>query len=88
MVRQIVTKNLNMRKVCTKSIRKNLNEEYKFVLIFWGHGINKGNKIQLSEQWPPVMKLTSWSCVLVDKPPITQILEHFPTFYGTQRFIT
>jgi hypothetical protein len=30
----------------------------------------------------------SWSCALLEKPPIMQLLENFPAFYGTRRFIT
>jgi hypothetical protein len=30
----------------------------------------------------------SWSRVLLEKPPIVQLLENFPAFYGTRRFIT
>jgi hypothetical protein len=34
-------------------------------------------------------KLThSWSRALLEKPPIVQLLENFPAFYGTRRFIT
>jgi hypothetical protein len=30
----------------------------------------------------------SWSWALLEKLPIVQLLENFPAFYGTQRFIT
>jgi hypothetical protein len=30
----------------------------------------------------------SWSWALLEKPPIVLLLKHFPTFYGTRRFIT
>jgi hypothetical protein len=30
----------------------------------------------------------SWSRVPLEKPPIVQLLENFPAFYGTRRFIT
>jgi hypothetical protein len=30
----------------------------------------------------------SWSRALLEKPPIVQLLEKFPAFYGTRRFIT
>jgi hypothetical protein len=30
----------------------------------------------------------SWSRALLEKPPIVQLLENFPAFYGTRRFIT
>jgi hypothetical protein len=29
-----------------------------------------------------------WSRALLEKPPIVQLLENFPAFYGTRRFIT
>jgi hypothetical protein len=29
-----------------------------------------------------------WSCALLDKPPVVQLLKNFPTFYGTRRLIT
>jgi hypothetical protein len=29
-----------------------------------------------------------WSCALLQKPPIVQVLKKFPAFYGTRRFIT
>jgi hypothetical protein len=32
--------------------------------------------------------LTSWSRVLLEKPTGSQLVEKFPTFYGTRRFIT
>jgi hypothetical protein len=34
------------------------------------------------------IKLTPWGWVLLEKPPVAQLLENFPTFYGTRRFIT
>jgi hypothetical protein len=40
---------------------------------------------------PPLcllFKLTSWSWALLEKPQIVQLLENFPEFYGTRRFIT
>jgi hypothetical protein len=30
----------------------------------------------------------SWSSALLEKLPIVQLLENFPAFYGTRRFIT
>jgi hypothetical protein len=30
----------------------------------------------------------SWSRALLEKPPIVQLLENFPAFYGIRRFIT
>jgi hypothetical protein len=30
----------------------------------------------------------SWSRALLEKPQIVQLLENFPAFYGTRRFIT
>jgi hypothetical protein len=33
-------------------------------------------------------KPTSWISVLLEKPPIVQLLKNFPTFYRIQRFIT
>jgi hypothetical protein len=30
----------------------------------------------------------SWSRALLEKLPIVQLLENFPAFYGTRRFIT
>jgi hypothetical protein len=35
-----------------------------------------------------VHRLTAWSRVLLKKLPVVQLLKNFPTFYGTQRFIT
>jgi len=32
--------------------------------------------------------LTPWSRVLLEKLIVTQLVKKFPTFYGTQRFIT
>jgi hypothetical protein len=32
--------------------------------------------------------LTPWSQVLLEKPPVAQLLKNLPTFYGTKRFIT
>jgi hypothetical protein len=42
---------------------------------------------------PPVLlrnfiALTPWSRVLLQKPPVAQLLKNFLTFYGTRRFIT
>jgi hypothetical protein len=36
--------------------------------------------------WTPFEKQVSWA--LLEKPPVAQPLKKFPTFYGTQRFIT
>jgi hypothetical protein len=33
-------------------------------------------------------ELTPWSLALLEKQPTAQLLKNFPTFYGTQRFIT
>jgi hypothetical protein len=39
--------------------------------------------------YPLTHSLThSWSWALLEKPPIVQLLKHFPAFYGTGRFIT
>jgi hypothetical protein len=35
-----------------------------------------------------VMNSHSWSWDLLEKLPIVQLLENFPAFYGTRRFIT
>jgi hypothetical protein len=36
-----------------------------------------------------VTKITNFmSWVLLEKPPVAQLLKNFPTFYGTRRFIT
>jgi hypothetical protein len=32
-------------------------------------------------------QLTPWSRVLLEKVPVTQLLDNFPTFYGIRRFI-
>jgi hypothetical protein len=32
--------------------------------------------------------LTPWGKVLLEKPPVVQLLKYFPTFCGTRRFIT
>jgi hypothetical protein len=34
------------------------------------------------------VSLTSWSWTLPEKLPVVQLLENYPTFYGTRRFIT
>jgi hypothetical protein len=39
-----------------------------------------------SEQQPN--KVTTWSTVLLERPPVAQLLKEFPTFYGIVRFIT
>jgi hypothetical protein len=45
----------------------------------------KGSIMDIKEDY----SLThSWSRVLLEKPPIVQLLENFPAFYGTRRFIT
>jgi hypothetical protein len=33
-------------------------------------------------------KLTSWGWVLLEKPPVVQLLKNFSTFYVTRKFIT
>jgi hypothetical protein len=33
-------------------------------------------------------ELTPWSIILLQKPPIAQVLQNFPMFYATRRFIT
>jgi hypothetical protein len=32
--------------------------------------------------------LTAMSWILLEKPPVAQLLKNFPTFYGTRKFIT
>jgi hypothetical protein len=32
--------------------------------------------------------LTPWNWALLEKPPVVQLINNFPTFYGTWRFIT
>jgi hypothetical protein len=32
--------------------------------------------------------LTSWSFVLLEKPPVVQLLKNFLAFYGTRKFLT
>jgi hypothetical protein len=32
--------------------------------------------------------ITSWSCALLEKKPVMQLLKYFPVFYENQRFIT
>jgi hypothetical protein len=34
------------------------------------------------------MQLTPWSWVLLEKPPVAQLLKNFHNLYGTRRFIT
>jgi hypothetical protein len=35
-----------------------------------------------------IIIITPWSWNLLEKLPVAQLLKNFPTFYGTQRFIT
>jgi hypothetical protein len=37
---------------------------------------------------PNIINLTSWSWALLEKLPVVQLLQNFPAFYGTRRFIT
>jgi hypothetical protein len=37
---------------------------------------------------PCSQKLIPWSWDFLENPPVSQTLKNFPTFYGTQRFIT
>jgi hypothetical protein len=32
-------------------------------------------------------KLTPWSSVLLDNPPVAQLFKNLPTFYGTPRLV-
>jgi hypothetical protein len=50
---------------------------YRSHAICWRH------LVRWSDYW-----LTSWSPVLIKNPAVAQLLENFPTFYGTRRFIT
>jgi hypothetical protein len=43
---------------------------------------------EYTSEAPVTQLLTLWSGVLLEKPPVTQLLKKFPIFYGTQRFIT
>jgi hypothetical protein len=48
------------------------------------HQDHRGMKIHKElNNWP-----TSWSGVFLEKLIVTQLVKKFPTFYGTQRFIT
>jgi hypothetical protein len=41
------------------------------------------------EGWLKIVVIkTPWSQVLLEKPPVAQLLKNFPIFYGTRRFIT
>jgi hypothetical protein len=55
-------------------------------LLVYAHDINLlGDNIDTVKK----NSLThSWSRVLLEKPPIVQLLENFPAFYGTRRLIT
>jgi hypothetical protein len=35
-----------------------------------------------------IFEITSWNSVLLEKPPVAQLLKNFLPFYGTRRFIT
>jgi hypothetical protein len=50
----------------------------------------KSNHVQPKDTYIKLMvTLThSWSRALLEKLPIVQLLENFPAFYGTRRFIT
>jgi hypothetical protein len=47
--------------------------------FLYGVYVNKASKGSLTH---------SWSRALLEKLPIVQLLENFPAFYGTRRFIT
>jgi hypothetical protein len=50
-------------------------DKLKFIIPSWNIG--------------RILVLTySWSCALLEEPPILQLLKNFPAFYGTRRFIT
>jgi hypothetical protein len=38
--------------------------------------------------WQTYTELATWSWVLIEKLPVSQLLKNFPTFYGTRKFIT
>jgi hypothetical protein len=58
---------------------------------------SKGKPKELGDEPPPVPLCPpqqslevqySWSCALLEEPPILQLLKDFPAFYGTRKFIT
>jgi hypothetical protein len=51
------------------------------------HGVISKKIILLSQNCEHSLT-HSWSWALLEKLPIVQLLENFPTFYGTRRFIT
>jgi hypothetical protein len=66
-------------------INPNLLKQYTAMLT-WTHHTSV---LRLSWDSRPNKLLThSWSWALLEKPPIEQLLENFPAFYGTRRFIT
>jgi hypothetical protein len=42
----------------------------------------------VSKIWTVILRLILWSWVLLEKPPVAQLLKNFPTFCGTRRFTT
>jgi hypothetical protein len=45
----------------------------------WGGGHGWGDEKNITH---------SWSCALLEKPLVVQLLKNFPVFYGNRRFIT
>jgi hypothetical protein len=45
-------------------------------------------KVRNSAEFSIDLRLTPWSIVLLEKPPVVQLLKNFPTFYGTRNVIT
>jgi hypothetical protein len=55
----------------------------------------RGTRVYCWTCWPTQQNMiqllsnqTPWSWALLAKPPVAQLLENFPTFYGSCRFIT
>jgi hypothetical protein len=70
-----------------KTVERNWCTERKICLVskqFWFIMTYGTENLLISSDWPT----HSWSRALLEKPPIVQLLENIPAFYGTRRFIT
>jgi hypothetical protein len=53
------------------------------------HAMPNARIIRISEGWVRhVAEPTPWTRVLLQKPPVAQLLKNFPIYYGTRSFIT
>jgi hypothetical protein len=85
---QTHTNSLQIDRFNTSSIFKCIISSLS-VNLTYGNNITKSTKMSISySSFSLTNQLTPWSRVLLQKPPVAQLLKKLSTLYGTRKFIT